>query len=83
MDMVHDNPAEKRSDTEFRNPEKLIEYGYNTQIFKHANTVINFDYGGDDFFPSEEGKKWFADMTSVVEQELFNTKKAGLMTMCH
>jgi len=83
MDMVHDNPGEERFETEFRNPAKLVTYGYNTQVFKHANTVISFDYDGEDFFPTAEGKKWFASMTQSVENELLNAKKAGLMTMSH
>ena len=83
MDMVHDNPGEQRFITEFRNPEKLLKYGYNTQVFKHANTVISFDYDGEDFFPSKEGKLWFSNMTAIVEKELYGAKKSGLMTMSH
>ena len=30
MDMVHNNPGEPRTETIFRNPETLVEYGYNT-----------------------------------------------------
>ena len=83
MDMVHDNPGEERWKTEFRNPEKLVGYGYNTQVFKHVNTVISFDYDGEDFFPTEEAKKWFADMTKIVENEFCEAKKKNLMTMSH
>ena len=83
MDMVHDNPGEERFKTEFRNPKKLVGYGYNTQVFKHANTVISFDCYGEDFFPTEEGKKWLANMTATVKKELSDAKKCGLMTMSH
>lgn len=83
MDMVHDNPGEERFKTEFRNPKKLLEYGYNTQVFKHANTVIRFDCYGEDFFPTDEGRKWLEDMTATVKKELADAKKCGLMTMSH
>lgn len=52
MDMIHDNPGEERFETKFRDPETILRYGYNTQVFKHVNTVISYDYAGEDFFPS-------------------------------
>ncbi len=83
MDMVHDNPGEERFKTEFRNPEKLVEYGYNTQVFKHSNTIVDFSCYGEDFFPTVESKEWLKNMTHIVEQEFSNAKVAGLMTMSH
>ena len=45
MDMVHDNPGEARCKTAFRNPEKLIGYAFNTQVFKHNDTLEQIGYG--------------------------------------
>lgn len=83
IDMVHDNPGEKRTETIFRNPETLVEYGYNTQVFKHFNTIARFEKLEGNFFPSEESKAWLKNMTSIVSRELYDAKKAGLMTMNH
>ncbi len=83
MDMVHDNPGEERFKTEFRKPEKLIEYGYNTQVFKHSNTIVDFSCYGEDFFPTAEGKEWLRNMTNIVKEEFLSAKSAGLMTMSH
>ena len=43
MDMVHDNPGQERFKTEFRKPEKLLDFGYNTQVFRQNNTTVKFD----------------------------------------
>lgn len=83
MDMVHDNPGEKRTETIFRNPETLVEYGYNTQVFKHLNTIARFEELDGDFFPTQKSKKWLEDMTSVVSKEIYDAKESGLMTMSH
>jgi len=83
MDMVHDNPGEERFDTQFRNPQKLIDYGYNTQVFKHLNTVAEFSCYDEDFFPTIESKEWMKKMSSIVNEEISNAKNAGLMTMSH
>lgn len=83
MDMVHDNPGEERTETIFRNPEVLIEYGYNTQVFKHFNTIATFEKLGYDFFPSAQSKVWLNKMTEIIEKELYSAKKSGLMVMSH
>lgn len=83
MDMVHDNPGEERFSTKFRNPETLVEYGYNAQVFKHANTIADFSEIKEDFFSSDEAKVWLDKMTEIVSTEFSNAKKAGLMTMSH
>ena len=83
MDMVHDNPGEERFKTEFRKPEKLIEYGYNTQVFKHLNTIAEFEFYDEDFFPTQESRQWMNKMTDIVKKEVFDAKKSGLMVMSH
>lgn len=83
MDMVHDNPGEKRFQTIFRDPKMLAKLGYNTQVFKHANTVATFEAMGENFFDSEEAKNWLEHMTKIVTKELSDAKSAGLLTMSH
>lgn len=83
MDMVHDNPGEERTKTVFRSPEKLIEFGYNTQVFRQNNATITFDILGEDFFDSNEAKKWLENMTKRSMDEIIPAHEAGLMTMCH
>lgn len=83
MDMVHDNPGEKRTETMFRNPETLRSYGYNTQVFKHFNTIAVFSKLGEDYFPTEESRDWLETMRKIVSNELFYAKQAGLMAMSH
>ena len=43
MDMVHHNPGETPTKTKFLNSEFLKEFGYNSQVFKHINTAVDFD----------------------------------------
>lgn len=83
MDMVHDNPGEIRTKTIFRKPETLTRFGYNTQVFKHLNTIATFSELGEDFFPSKESKEWLSCMTQTVVNEIQDAKKEGLMAMSH
>ena len=81
MDMVHDNPGEPRFVTKFRNPKALLDFGFNTQVFRQNNTAVSFEKLGD-FFDSE-GKKWLFNMQSISQKEIFGAHEEGLMTMCH
>ncbi len=83
MDMVHDNPGEERFNTSFRNPEKLIEYGFNTQVFKHNNTTVTLKVLGEDFFSEPGGHEWLSKMENIAYNEHNSAHKEGLMTMCH
>lgn len=83
MDMVHDNPGQERFKTEFRKPEKLLDFGYNTQVFRQNNTTVTFDRLGEDFFCEEGGHEWLEKMTKLSVDEIFPAHEAGLMTMCH
>ena len=83
MDMVHDNPGESRCDTAFRQPEKLLAYNYNTQVFKHFNTAVTFGEMGEDFFPTEEAKAWLKSMSELLHEDVRKAKEAGLMAVSH
>ncbi|MBO4898367.1 MAG: hypothetical protein J5590_08740 [Clostridia bacterium] len=82
MDMVHDNPGEPRFVTKFRNPETLVEFGFNTQVFRQTNTAVSFEKLGDVIFDGD-GKKWLQNMQSVSRDEICAAHSKGLMTMCH
>lgn len=82
MDMVHDNPGEARCKTAFRSPEKLIGYGFNTQVFKHNDTTMTFDKLGD-FFTQPGAREWLSEAVKISDNEIFPAHEKGLMTMCH
>lgn len=82
MDMVHDNPGEPRFVTKFRNPKTLIDFGFNTQVFRQNNTSVSFEKLGDTFFDSA-GKEWLSNMQSISRKEIFDAHNSGLNTMCH
>lgn len=83
MDMVHDNPGEERTKTSFRNPEKLLEYGYNTQVFKHNDTTVTFEKLNKDFFAKDGGHEWLDKMTKYSVDEINSAHDVGMLTMCH
>ena len=83
MDMVHDNPGEERTKSAFRNPKKLVEYGYNTQVFKHNDTAISFETLGKDYFADKGAREWLKEAQQISDNEIFPAHDAGLMTMCH
>lgn len=83
MDMVHDNPGEEPFDTAFRRPEKLIEYGYNTQVYKYLDTTVSFKTLNDDFFDSMDANAWIDIKQTEAMKKVKAAHEAGLMTMCH
>ena len=83
MDMVHDNPGEEPFETAFRKPEKLIEYGYNTQVYKYFDTTIPFDTMNEDFFDTKEAKEWLEEKKADASAKCRAAHEAGLTTLCH
>lgn len=81
--MVHDNPGEPRFETSFRKPEKLIQYGYNTQVYRYFATTVPFQSLGEDYFASDDAKKWLKKGQSLATEESNAAHEAGLMTLCH
>ena len=82
MDMVHDNPGEPRFGTKFRDPQTLLDFGFNTQVFRQNNTAVSFGKLRHDFF-DENGKKWLQKMQRISHDEIFGAHEAGLLAMCH
>ena len=84
MDMVHHNPGEAPFSTAFLNPEKLAEYGYNAQVFKHINTAITFENYDPEIFPEGSAEKaWMDDFSKGIAEEIRKAKQAGLKVYYH
>lgn len=84
MDMVHHNPGEAPTQTNFTNPQYLKSYGFNAQVFKHINTIVTFDKLGHDLFPAgSPDAEWLAEMTRMVVEQIRAAKQAGLQVFYH
>lgn len=82
--MVHDNPGEAAFDTGFRNPEKLAEYGYNGQVFKHLNCAADFSSFDPDLFPEGSLERlWISGLRKTIRKEIAAAKQAGLSVYFH
>lgn len=84
MDLVHHNPGEEPFVTSFTDANKLCEYGYNAQVFKHINCVITFDVLDNGIFPSNETENaWYQKTVKRIEFEIAQAKAAGLLVFYH
>lgn len=84
MDMVHHNPGEAPFETNFLKPEKLREYGYNAQVFKHINTAVNFlKYDEHLFDESPEAMEWIKCLKEKIRKEIQKAKTEGLKVYYH
>ena len=84
MDMVHHNPGEAPFETSFLNPEKLKEYGYNAQVFKHINTAVTFKkYDEHLFDQSPDALLWIENLKRNISEEIKKAKDVGLKVYYH
>lgn len=84
MSMVHHNPGEAPFQSIFNDAENLSAYGYNSQVFKHINTVITFDKLGLDLFPKgSEDRLWLDSFTQSLVEEMKQAKAAGKEVYYH
>src|SRR5436190_291452 len=84
LDMVHHNPGEPRFQSAFLNPEHLVDYGFNGQVFKHINCVATFAASGVDVFPEgSPDRAWLEEFTPGIEQEIASAKAKGLKVFYH
>ncbi len=84
MDMVHHNPGEAPFETSFLNPQKLKEYGYNAQVFKHINTAVTFKkYDAELFKNSPEASEWIEKLKKDITAEISKAKAEGLKVYYH
>lgn len=84
MDMVHHNPGDAPTQTKFLNPEFLKNTGYNSQVFKHINTAVDFDVCSE---KSRQGnsdeKAWFDNIKKQIHSEINAAKNSGLQIFYH
>ena len=84
MDMVHHNPGEAPTKTKFLNPEFLKEFGYNSQVFKHINTAVDFDVcNAEQRRDNSIEKEWFDNIKSQIHGEINAAKESGLQIFYH
>lgn len=84
LDMVHHNPGEPPFDSAFLNPEHLVDYGYNGQVFKHLNCIATFAASGVDIFPKgSRDRAWLEQFTPRLEREIAMAKAKGLKVFYH
>ena len=84
MDMVHHNPGEAPTKTKFLNPEFLKEFGYNSQVFKHINTAVDFDVcNAEQRRDNGDEREWFDNIKNQIHGETDAAKKNGLRIFYH
>ncbi len=84
MTMVHHNPGEKPFDTIFNDAATVSEYGFNSQVFKHVNTIVRFDELGLNLFQKDtpEGN-WIDEFSKDIIDEMRSAKDKGLKVFYH
>lgn len=84
LDMVHHNPGEPPFDSRFLDPNHLLDYGYNGQVFKHLNCVATFAATGKDFFPAgSEERRWIDAHTAEIKTAIDLAKSCGVQIFFH
>jgi hypothetical protein len=82
LDMVHNNPGEPITKTEFNSPKFLATNGYTGKVmndFRFVHTAITFKKISLDIFP--EGSKelqWIKATADSIKRNIAEAKKAGL-----
>lgn len=86
MDMVHHNPGEAMTKSEFLNPVYLKANGYKAKVFflfEAAQFGINWRDIDPSLFPdSSEAGRWVAEKAAVIHHKYNDAKKEGLNVYC-
>lgn len=86
MDMVHNNPGEPPTQTQFTQPDILRAYGYDSQVFflfDAAQFGVDWQVLNADVLP--EGSKeyeWMMEKRLSITQKYDGAKRAGLRVYC-
>lgn len=83
MDMVHHNPGEAPFETSFLEPQKLKEYGYNAQVFKHINTALTLEDYDRELSYDAAAREWLENWAAGITAEIKKAKEAGLKVYYH
>ena len=82
MDMVHHNPGDAMTQTEFRKPEKLASFGMNAMVineFKFPQCAVSFEKFDKRIFPKgSEEREWVETLTGEIRKQIDECHKNGL-----
>ena len=77
--MVHHNPGEAPFQSAFLDPAKLVDYGFNGQVFKHINCIATYAATGVDCFPTGSPERiWLDQFRQGIKREITAAKVRGL-----
>lgn len=86
MDMVHHNPGEDMTNSEFLNPSYLKANGYGAKVFflfEAAQFGIDWKNFDDSLFPdTSEAGRWVAEKAKIIHTKYNDAKKEGLDVYC-
>ncbi|MFC1736670.1 hypothetical protein ACFL1X_11180 [Candidatus Hydrogenedentota bacterium] len=76
---IHDNPGEDTFDTVLRQPETLLEYGFNTYIIRSHAAVCSYDATYSEFYPEgSEERAWVLAKREEVREKITEARKHHL-----
>lgn len=82
LDMVHHNPGEALTRSEFNSPLYLQKNGYSGQVindFTFAHAALTFDALNADIFPAGSRERtWVEDAAKVVRRHIAEAHRAGI-----
>lgn len=82
LDMVHHNPGEALTISEFNNPAYLHNNGYTGQVindFTFAHAALTFDRLNADIFPQgSRARSWVMNAADIVRKHIKNAHQAGI-----
>lgn len=82
LDMVHNNPGEALTTSDYNNPSYLQMNGYNGQVindFTFVHTAITYDALSKDIFPiGSTERKWVMDAAAKVRLNISKAHSAGI-----
>ncbi|WP_288360068.1 hypothetical protein [uncultured Bacteroides sp.] len=82
MDMVHHNPGEAMTQTEFCNPEKLASFGMNGMVineFKFPQCAVSFSKFDKRVFPKgSKERAWVESLTKEIRKQIDECHRNGL-----
>lgn len=86
LDMVHNNPGEPPTQTQFILPETLKSFGYDSQVFflfDAAQFGVDWQVLNPDILPANSVEyTWMMNKRKTITQKYDNAKKAGLNVYC-
>ena len=82
LDMVHNNPGEPLTKSDYNNPAYLLNHGYNGQVvndFTFVHTAVTFDVLNKDIFPKgSPERQWVMAAASKVRNNISKAHAAGI-----